>query len=324
MVDNVAYMDKLVGKLVSELERLKLREKTLLIFMGDNGTGKGGAEKGTIGGRPLAGSKGTMLEGGAHVPLIANWPGVTPVGKVSHDMVDSTDFVRTLAELAGAKLPSDKILDGHSILPQLRGEKGQPREWIFIELAKNWYVREANWKLNEKGELYDMSDSPFTEKLVAATADTDDSKPARARLTAALTKLNPAGGILDDGDGSGRHADKSKKEGKKMDKKKAAKDGEAKPESTSAAKPAAAESKSATTSTPSPLAPVDGTFAERVAKFDRLDTEKHGKLTREEYMARQSDPEAAAKRFDKFDANRDGFVTREEYIANGAKKLKAK
>ena len=41
-------------------------------------------------------------------------------------------------------------------------------------------------------------------------------------------------------------------------------------------------------------------------------------------MARQSDPEAAAKRFDKFDANRDGFVTREEYIANGAKKLKAK
>ena len=64
--------------------------------------------------------------------------------------------------------------------------------------------------------------------------------------------------------------------------------------------------------------------AERAAKFDRLDTEKHGKLTREEYMARQSDPEAAAKRFEKFDVNKDGIVTREEYIGNGAKKLKAK
>ena len=324
MVDNVAYMDKLVGKLVSELERLKLRQKTLLVFMGDNGTGHQWAKKGTIGGRELSGAKGDMLEGGAHVPLIANWPGVTPEGKVLDDMVDSTDFVPTFAELTGAKLPADKVLDGHSILPQLLGEKGKPREHIFIELAKNWYVREANWKLNEKAELFDMSDSPFTEKLVAASADTETSKAARMRLTTALAKLNPAGGILDDGDGTGRHADKSKKENKKMDKKGGDKS-EAKAES--AAKPKSeptSESKSATTSTPSPLAPADATFAERAAKFDHLDKDKHGKLTREEYTSRQSDSGAAAKRFDKFDMNRDGIVTREEYIANGAKKLKAK
>ena len=322
MADNVAYMDKLVGKLVAELDRLKLRERTLLIFMGDNGTGHQWAKKGTIGGRELSGAKGEMLEGGAHVPLIANWPGVTPAGKVLDDMVDSTDFVPTFADIAGVKLPSDKVLDGHSIAPQLRGEKGTPREWLFIELAKNWQVREANWKLNEKGELFDMGDSPFTERLVAASADTEASKAARARLAAALAKLNPAGGILDDGDGTGRHADKSKKENKKMEKK--GKGAEAKPESASAAKPAAtAESTSAITSTPSPLAPVDATFTERAAKFDHLDREKHGRLTREEYMARQSDPEAAGKRFDKFDVNRDGFVTREEYITNGVKKLKA-
>ncbi len=310
MADNVAYMDKLVGKLVAELERLKLREKTLLIFMGDNGTGHAWAKKGTIGGRELSGAKGEMLEGGAHVPLIANWPGVTPAGKVLDDMVDSTDFVLTFAELTGAKLPADKILDGHSIAPQLRGEKGAPREHIFIELAKNWYVREVGWKLNEKGELFDMSDAPFTEKLVTASADTEASKAARARLAAALAKLNPAGGILDNGDGSGRHARKSKKENKKMDKK--GRGAEAKPESTSA-----------TTSIPSPLAPVDATFAVRAAKFDHLDRGKRGKLTREEYISRQSDPDAAAKRFERFDVNRDGFVTREEYIANGAKKLKA-
>jgi arylsulfatase A len=314
MVDNVAYMDKLVGRLISELERLKLREKTLLIFMGDNGTGHNWAAKGTIGGRQLSGAKGEMLEGGAHVPLIANWPGIVPAGKVLEDMVDSTDFVPTFAALTGAKLPGDKVFDGHSILPQLLGEKGKPRDPIFIELARNWYVREANWKLNEKAELYDMSDSPFTEKLVAATADTEASKAARGRLTEALATLNPAGGILDEGDGSGRHADKSKKAGKKMDKK-AAEKLETKPES------AASETKPAA-NPPKPLAPFDEELAERGRKFDRIDKEHKGKLTREEYTSRQSDPEAVSKRFDKFDVNRDGFVTREEYIANGGKKLK--
>ena len=320
MADNVAYMDKLVGKLIAELERLKLREKTLIIFMGDNGTGHAWAAKGTIGGRTLSGAKGEMLEGGAHVPLIANWPGVTPAGKVLDDMVDSTDFVPTFADIAGAKLPAEKVLDGHSIAPQLRGEKGTPREHIFIELAKNWHVREANWKLNEKGELFDMGDAPFTEKLVAASADTDASKAARARLTAALAKLNPAGGVLDEGDGSGRHADKGKKEKKKMEKNAAAK-----PDAATTPKTATSpEPGPATVSTPSPLASSDEDLAERARKFDRIDKEHKGKLTREEYTTRQSDAEGASKRFDKFDVNRDGFVTREEYIANGAKKLKAK
>jgi hypothetical protein len=74
-----------------------------------------------------------------------------------------------------------------------------------------WYVRNAGWKLNEKGELYDLSDAPFVETLV--TADTTDpaAVAARKELQAALDKLNPAGGILDDGDGTGRHADKANK-----------------------------------------------------------------------------------------------------------------
>ena len=76
--------------------------------------------------------------------------------------------------------------------------------------------------------------------------------------------------------------------------------------------------------TPSTTTPADVTQNERAAKFDRLDKDKHGKLTLENYKSRQSDPEAAAKRFEKFDANKDGFVTREEYIENGAVKPKAK
>ena len=212
--DNVAYMDKLVGKLVAELERQKLREKTLIIFVGDNGTGGKYADESTIGGRRLSGEKGSMLEGGGLVPVIANWPGVAPAGKVSPDMLDGSDFVPTFAELAGAKLPEQTILDGRSFAPQLRGEKGQPREWSFNQLAKMWWAREAGWKLDQAGELFDMSDAPFSEKLVSPDTKDPVAIAARKRLQAVLDKLNPAGGLLDQGDGTGRHANKVKKKKK--------------------------------------------------------------------------------------------------------------
>ncbi|MCX6605461.1 MAG: sulfatase-like hydrolase/transferase [Acidobacteria bacterium] len=216
--DNIRYMDKIVGKLVAELERLKLRNKTLIIFVGDNGTAGGAAARSSIGGRRLSGAKGSMLEGGALVPLIANWPGKTPSGKVTPHLVDSTDFHPTFAELAGVKLPTSNVIDGRSFAPQLRGTSNQPtREWIFIQLARQWYVRDAKWKLDQAGALYDMSKAPFEEPLVATESKDPAAVAARQRLQAALTKLNPAGGILDEGDGTGRHAnrDENKKKKKK-------------------------------------------------------------------------------------------------------------
>jgi hypothetical protein len=101
----------------------------------------------------------------------------------------------------------------------LRGEKSGPRSWVFHQLARNWYVREAGWKLNQAGELFDMSDAPFAEKLVAPGSESPAALAARKRLAAALAQLNPAGGIPDTGDESGRHAKnveaKKKKERKK-------------------------------------------------------------------------------------------------------------
>jgi arylsulfatase A len=207
--DNILYMDKLVGKLVAELDALKIRDNTLILFMGDNGTGKGQTPRSTIGGRALSGMKGSMLECGGLVPFIVNWPAKTPAGKVSAELIDSTDLLPTFAELIGAKLPEKIVFDGHSFAPQLLGEAGAPREWVYNQLASMWYVRDAKWKLNEKGELYDMRDAPFTETLV--TAESPESAAARRKLAAVLDHLDPAGGIPDNGDGTGRHSNKDKK-----------------------------------------------------------------------------------------------------------------
>jgi len=193
--DNIRYMDKQVGSVVAELEKLGLREKTLVIFSGDNGTAL--TYPNTIGGRMLTGKKATMLEGGSRVPFIASWPGVTPAGKVSKDMVSFADPHATFADLAGVKLPGGMKFDGHSLAPQLRGEKGTPRPWAYAQLNAKWFVREPGFKMNEKAELFDMSDAPFAEKPVSADADTEASKAARQRLTAVLAELNPAGGKTD-------------------------------------------------------------------------------------------------------------------------------
>ena len=215
--DNIVYHDKLVGQLIAELEKLKLREKTLIVYVGDNGTAKGGAELSTVGGKKINGSKGSMLEGGSLVPMIVNWPGTTPAGTVCADMIDFSDYVPTFAAVAGAKLPENVIIDGQSFLPQIKGKKGTPREWAYVQLARMWYLRDMNWKLNEKGELYDMSGAPFEEKLVPVDSTDSVAVAERAKLQAALNKLNPAGGILDDGDGTGRHGGKKEKKKSKKE-----------------------------------------------------------------------------------------------------------
>ena len=195
--ENIRYMDKQVGAVIAELEKLGLREKTLVIFSGDNGTAL--TYPCTIGGRMINGKKASLLEGGSRVPFIASWPGVTPAGKVSKDIVSFADPHATFAELAGVKLPEGMKFDGRSFAPQLRGEKGTPREWAYVQLNAKWFVRDAGFKMNERAELFDMSDAPFVEKPLAAADDTDASKAARQRLTAVLAELNPAGGKTDAG-----------------------------------------------------------------------------------------------------------------------------
>ena len=76
----------------------------------------------------------------------------------------------------------------------MRGEKGTPREWAYVQLGAKWYARNDGWKLTENGELFDMSDAPFAQKPVPADAQSPEAKAAREQLQAVLDKLNPAAG----------------------------------------------------------------------------------------------------------------------------------
>ena len=217
--DNVAYMDKLVGKLIAELDRLKLRDNTLIFFAGDNGTTHTYQPLSTIHGREISGYKTTMLEGGALVPCIASWPGVVPADKVSMNLIDLSDMLPTIAEIAGATLPNSLVIDGKGFAAQLCGRNnGWPRNWIFVELGRRWYDRNLAWKLDEVGKLFDMKDAPFAEPMVPSDTKDIIAITARKELAAVLAQLNPAGGIVDQGDGSGSH-DKTGKEEKKKAKK---------------------------------------------------------------------------------------------------------
>ena len=156
-----------------------------------------------------------MKEGGGLVPFFATWPGVTPAGKVNPNVADASDLLPTFAEVAGVPLPTGRVIDGRSLVSQLKGADTSPRTWAYCQLSNNYYVREAGWKLDQAGTLYDMKDAPFKE--VAVAADTKDAAAvaARERLAAALAGLNPAAGYKDvGGDGSGRSGSNEKK-GKK-------------------------------------------------------------------------------------------------------------
>jgi arylsulfatase A-like enzyme len=123
------------------------------------------------------------------VPLIVNWPGSTPAGKVSKDLVCITDFFPTFAELAGAALPSGVTIDGRSIAPQVLGQPGKPREWVYVQLRADGYVRDVQWKLTQAGDLFDMRDAPWQEIPVSANTTDAGAKAARSRLKTVLDGL---------------------------------------------------------------------------------------------------------------------------------------
>jgi len=197
----VEYMDKLVGRLVSTLDELGLRENTLILFTGDNGTppkfitefADGKYIKvpivSMVAGKPVIGGKGRLTDAGTRVPLIANWPGTAPAGKVSDDLLDFSDFMPTFLELARTAPPPGLVIDGKSFAPQLKGAQGRPRKWAYCQWNGKAWVRTQEWKLYRDGRLYNMENDPLEKSPTLPDADNAESSAVRKELLKAFESL---------------------------------------------------------------------------------------------------------------------------------------
>ncbi|HEX8915728.1 MAG TPA: sulfatase-like hydrolase/transferase [Humisphaera sp.] len=194
--DMVRYMDKLLGKLVARLDELKVRDDTLILFIGDNGTSPAITSTTTAG--PFRGGKGSATDAGMHVPFIANWPARWGKGRTCDDLVDTTDVLPTLLAAAGVAAPEGLVLDGRSFLPQLRGEAGSPREWTYCWYARNGgakaaaeFAMDKRFKLYRDGRMFDVAADPGEAKPLADKAG-DDAAAAKAKLKTALGRYADA------------------------------------------------------------------------------------------------------------------------------------
>ena len=196
--DMVAYMDKMVGRVVDRLDEAGLREDTLILFTSDNGSP--GREKGGIvselHGRKIDGGKSKTTDAGTRVALVANMPGTVPAGRVTEDLVDFSDMMPTMAAMTGASLPTDDVLDGVSFAPQLRGRQGKPRDWIYMYNEAvpgpvpnpTIFARDHRWKLYNDGRLYDISKDVLEQSPVM-----QGGSEARAKLQAVLDSMPSEG-----------------------------------------------------------------------------------------------------------------------------------
>ncbi|WP_420321194.1 sulfatase-like hydrolase/transferase [Flagellimonas sp.] len=162
----VTYMDKLVGRIVEEIEALGIRENTLILFIGDNGTDRKVVS--TINGSQLKGDKGFTTDAGTHVPFIANWKGKIKAGSINNNLIDFTDFLPSILEAATSQKLTRNLSDGLSFYPQLIGEEHIARDWVFCHYDPNWgkfepkrYVQDKTWKLYENGELFNIQEDPL-------------------------------------------------------------------------------------------------------------------------------------------------------------------
>ena len=198
--DMVAYTDVIVGRIHDKLEELDLLRNTVFVFTSDNGTHHTLASR--LGDDTIVGDKGAPTDAGTHVPLIVNAPGLVPGGRVIDDLIDFADFLPTLADSAGLALPAQDHADGRSFWERLRGEPGQPREWLFTYYFPRpfatafdtpythpevLYVRDKRYKLYGSGELFDVRADPVEEEPLPESDVASQS--VRRKLQSALDSM---------------------------------------------------------------------------------------------------------------------------------------
>jgi arylsulfatase A-like enzyme len=169
----ISTTDDRMGQIMSKLDKLGLRKNTVIVFMSDNGHSAehneirvdkyaSGLTKGTYYGAhggggntgKWRGNKGTFFEGGIRVPAMISYPPRVPKNTVRHQAMTAADIYPTVLELCNVPLPKVK-LDGQSLLPMIKSPKTPSHHKIMHwQWAKNWAVREGDWKLISTGSKF--------------------------------------------------------------------------------------------------------------------------------------------------------------------------
>lgn len=187
----VSYTDFLLGKLISALDSLGIRDRTIVFWTTDNGTST--TITGHRNGQAVRGGKSYLTENGIAEPFIVNCPGLVPEGKVTNELVDFTDLLPTFVELAVAEIPAGDTIDGHSIAPLIFGrENDSPRDWIMAMgshpavirngRVENFFtfrdrvIRDKEYKVfvdtaKAVSGLYDLRSDPGEDNNLAGTDD---------------------------------------------------------------------------------------------------------------------------------------------------------
>ena len=188
-VDMVAYMDKIIGKIVDELEAQGIAENTLLLFVGDNGTHPriiSQTENGSI-----RGGKGNTISHGVNVPMVASWPSIIENSKSYSGLVNFNDFYATFSDILNVENTSD----GESLLKILKNKEAIKREtvsiyydpmWGNISRYRNVFSQTKRYKLYQNGEFFDMERDVLETNPLNDLDLSEKEKQIKIKLTSEL------------------------------------------------------------------------------------------------------------------------------------------
>ncbi len=179
----LSAMDDNIGRVLDTLRARRLEERTLIVFLSDNG---GPTPQTTSSNRPLRGAKGQLLEGGIREPFIMQWKGQLPGGRVDDRPVISLDIHPTALAAAGVTIAPDWRLDGVDLVPYLTGKRtGAPHETLYWRFQEQRAIRRGDWKLvqtrsDPKPRLYNLA------------ADMGEAADLSGKESARVKELNDA------------------------------------------------------------------------------------------------------------------------------------
>ncbi len=192
-IDMVAYMDKIIGRIVNELKTQGIADNTLLYFIGDNGT-KTTLVSLTENG-PIRGGKGNTITHGNHVPMVASWPEKIKKPYTYNGLINFTDFYATFCDILDVANESD----GLSMIDLLYGEKLLERKIVTtyydpmwsanVTQFRNVFSQNSRYKLYKDGKFYDMESDILEKSPLSDKELSEDQKIIKAKLADELARF---------------------------------------------------------------------------------------------------------------------------------------